>query len=112
MLASQLAMGMEDKPLPERIHFKVTLRRCLEGGIISQRDAEDLDRLMLLRNPLSHYRDVSDKSNVERRAIENNGSAREHLLSDATFAISMVVRLLALPSFRLGDRRTLLDQGD
>lgn len=112
MLASHLAMGMDAKPLPERIHFKATLKRCLDGEVLSQRDVEDLDRLMSLRNPLSHYRDVSDKSNVERRSTDSQRPAREHLLSDATFAISMAVRLLALPSFRLADGRTLLDEDD
>lgn len=112
MLASHLAMGMDAKPLPERVHFKVTLKRCLDEGVIAQRDYEDLDRLMSLRNPLSHYRDVNDKSNLERRAIDTQMPAREHMLSDATFAISMAVRLLALPSFRLGDGRTLLDEDD
>lgn len=109
MLASHLAMGMDAKPLPERINFKATLKRCMAEGVISHRDAQDLERLMSLRNPLSHYREVNDKSNLDRRAIDTQMPAREHLLSDATFAIAMAVRLLALPSFRLDDGRTLLD---
>lgn len=109
MLASRLAMGMDAKPLPKKVRFEQTLKRCQDEGVISERDAEDLERLMSLRNPLSHYRDVNDESNLERRAIHTQKQAREHLVSDATFAISMAVRLLALPSFRLEDGRKLID---
>lgn len=110
MLASHLAMGMDAKPLPKKVRFEQTLKRCLDEGVISKRDAEDLDRLMSLRNPLSNYRNVNDEANLERRAIDTRMPAREHLISDATFAISMAARLLALPSSRLGDGRTLLDE--
>jgi len=109
MLASHLAMGMDSKPLPRKIRFEQTLKRCQDEGVISQREAEDLERLLSLRNPLSHYRDVNDEANLDRRAIHTQMPAREHLVSDATFAISMAVRLLALPSFRVGDGRTLID---
>ena len=110
MLASHLAMGLDSKPLPKKIEFHETLKRCLADGVISARDEEDLRRLMSLRNPLSHYQDVEHPSNLYRRALDTRMPAREHLVRDATFAISMAVRLLALPSFRLGDGRTLLDE--
>jgi hypothetical protein len=42
-------------------------------------------------------------------AYEAQVPTREHLLNDATFAISIAVRLLSLPSFRLNDGRTLAD---
>lgn len=109
MLAAHVATGLDAKPLPKRVRFDQTLDRCLEEGVISARDAEDLTRLMSLRNPLSHYQDVNDPTNLSRRALDARMPAREHLLQDATFAISMAVRLLALRDFRLGDGRTLLD---
>jgi hypothetical protein len=108
MLAAHLAMGLSAEELPERIKFSETLRRCVEDGVIAGRDAEDLRTLMGFRNPLSHYRDVNDPSNIERRALDTRMSAREHLLNDATFAISMAVRLLSLPAFRV-DRGSLPD---
>lgn len=109
MLASHLAMGVDAEPLRPKIRFDQTLKRCLADGVICDRDAEDFERLMALRNPLSHYRGVDDASNVDRRALDTRMPAREHLLNDATFAISMAVRLLALPMFRLGEGRSLLD---
>jgi hypothetical protein len=47
--------------------------------------------------------------NLSRRVIDSQRPAEHHLLSDASFAISMAVRLLALPSFRLSGR-TILDE--
>lgn len=108
MLAAHLAMGLSSKPLPEKIKFPETLRRCLADGVISGREAEDLRRLMQLRNPLSHYRDINDESNLSRRSLDTLTPAQEHLLTDATFAISVAVRLLSLPIFRV-DRRALED---
>ncbi|MGV3569876.1 MAG: hypothetical protein ACO1PB_04690 [Ramlibacter sp.] len=108
MLAAHLAMGLSAKPLPARVEFRQTLTRCVDDGVISKEDAEDLRRLMALRNPLSHYRDINDESNLSRRTLDAQVPARQHLLNDATFAISMAVRLLSLPSFRV-DRRSLED---
>lgn len=108
MLAAHLAMGLSSQPLAEKIKFPETLRRCLADGVISESDAEDLRRLMRLRNPLSHYRDINDESSLSRRTLDTLTPAQEHLLNDATFAISVAVKLLSLPSFRV-DRRSLED---
>jgi hypothetical protein len=70
--------------------------------VISDRDATDLLRLMDLRNPLSHFRDLNDPTNLSRRALSTMEPAEEHLRRDAIFAIGLAVRLLALPPFRLG----------
>jgi hypothetical protein len=103
MLAAHLAIGIHGEKLPNRISFQDTLRRCLERNEITQKDADDLRHLMTLRNPLSHYRSVDDPSNLSRRVLDTMVSAESHLFSDASFAISMAIRLLALPAFRLGD---------
>lgn len=58
---------------------------------------------MNLRNPLTHYRSIDDPSNLSRRVVDSMIPAETHLLTDATFAMSMAIRLLALPAFRLGD---------
>lgn len=102
ILAAHLSIGLDAEDLPERITFQETLKRCLAHGVISETDAADLRRLMGLRNPLSHYRSINDPANLSRRALNENVHAAEHLRRDATFAISMAVRLLALPAFRLG----------
>jgi hypothetical protein len=103
MLAAHLALGIHGEELPNRISFQDTLRRCLARDVITQKDADDLGRLMTLRNPLSHYRSIDDASNLSRRVLNTRVPAESHLRSDASFAISMAVRLLALPAFRLGD---------
>jgi hypothetical protein len=103
LLASHLSLSLTAEELPERITFRETLDRCLAGNVISEADAADLRRLMSLRNPLSHFRSIDDPSNLSRRVLDERQDAEEHLRRDATFAIGMAVRLLALPSFRLGN---------
>jgi hypothetical protein len=100
-LAADLAHRLNAEELPNRIAFRETLRRCLEHGSITKALADDLERLMNLRNPLSHYRGPDDSSNLVRRAINSGVPPDDHLLDDASFAISVAVRLLALPRFRL-----------
>ncbi|TPL01143.1 MULTISPECIES: hypothetical protein [unclassified Mesorhizobium] len=103
MLAAHLALGINGEKLPDRISFQETLRRCVSRNVITQNDSDDLRRLMDLRNPLSHYRSIDDPSNLSRRVLNTMSPADDHLQKDASFAISMAVRLLALPVFRLGD---------
>jgi hypothetical protein len=101
VLAADLAYRLNAEELPNRIAFRETLRRCLEHGSITKALADDLERLMNLRKPLSHYRGPDDSSNLVRRAINSGVPPDDHLLDDASFAISAAVRLLALPRFRL-----------
>jgi HEPN domain-containing protein len=101
VLAADLALALNGDELPKRVSFRETLQRCLSQGSITKLLADDLERLMSLRNPLSHYRGLDDASNLSRRAIDSRTPAVEHLIDDATFAISVAVRLLALPVFRL-----------
>lgn len=103
VLAAHLALDIFGDQVPPRITFDQTLKRCVEKGELTQADSDDLRRLMSLRNPLSHYRDINDPSNLSRRVIDSQLSAHEHLLNDATFAISMAIRLLSMPAFKLGD---------
>ncbi|NKM89312.1 hypothetical protein GFL54_34915 [Rhizobium laguerreae] len=103
ILASYLELGNFDENLPDRITFQETMRRSLLRNIITQQDADDLRKLMNLRNPLSHYRNIDDPSNLTRRVLDTRVPAMTHLRADAGFAISMAIRLLALPTFRLGD---------
>src|ERR1700730_6015346 len=97
LLTSFLHAGLLIDDLPKRVSFAATLRRCREREVISERDATDLRRLMELRNPLSHFRDLDDAANLSRRALSTMEPAVEHLRRDATFAIGLAVRILALP---------------
>ena len=103
ILAAHLTLGLDGEELPDRVSFNDTLNRCVSRDVITPRDADDLRRLMNLRNPLTHYRSIDDPSNLSRRILDTRLPAEMHLLSVATFAMSMAIRLLALPAFRLGD---------
>lgn len=109
VLASHLSMKLDAEQLPPRLQFKDTLKLCIDNGLIREQFAQELRNLMSLRNPLSHYRDINDVANLSRRAIDTAISPHEHLLNDATFAISVAVQLLSLPSFRLDGDRSISD---
>ncbi len=103
VLAAHLSLGLDGERLPDRVSFVHSLTRCLEKEVIAEQDADDLRRLMKMRNPLTHYRSIDDPSNLSRRVVDTQQPAEAHLLTDATFAMSMAIRLLSLPVFRLGD---------
>lgn len=104
MLAAYLNFKIApNDELPRKITFRQTLTLCKDRGILSEVDARDFQRLSDLRNPLSHHRHMDDPSNLSRRALDDRVAGEEHLRRDATFAIGMAVRLLALPSFRIGN---------
>ncbi|WP_017965249.1 hypothetical protein [Rhizobium leguminosarum] len=98
LLASFLEMG---ERLPPRVSFQETLTRSLMTGIIMESDTDDLKKLMRLRNPLSHFRGINDPSNLTRRMLDTGQMVDDHLRGDASFALSVAVRLLSLPSFRV-----------
>lgn len=101
-LAGFLHAVVPSKKLPQRISFSDTLDRCRDERVISAGEAEDLRRLMNLRNPLSHFRNLDDPGNLSRRAISMDTHANDALKQDACFAIGVATRVLALPHFRLG----------
>jgi len=102
LLASFVGLGLSGQELPKKILFAETLKRCKERGVLSEQYVAELKRLMTLRNPLSHFRDINDAENLSHRAMSTQIQPEEHLQRDATFAIGLAVRILALPSFRLG----------
>ncbi|WP_244120666.1 hypothetical protein [Burkholderia gladioli] len=94
-------LTMGGAKLPNRISFQETLTRCVERGVIANEATNDLRRLMSLRNPLSHFRNFDDPTNLSRRVFDTMQPAELHLAGDASFAINVVIRLLALPAFRV-----------
>lgn len=102
LLAAYLHAGLLMDKIPERIQFRETLRLCRERDVISVEDVKDLERLMSLRNPLSHFRHVDDASNLERRSLDGGAHPDVLIRRDADFAISLAARVLAKPAFRLG----------
>ncbi|MEZ5769865.1 MAG: hypothetical protein R3D80_21120 [Paracoccaceae bacterium] len=72
-----------------------TLRRCRERDVISDHDVTDLQKLMELRNPLSHFRHFDDGGNLDRRSLDTGQQAADVVRHDAIFAISLALRMLA-----------------
>ena len=69
LLGSFLHAALLIDDLPKRVSFAETLRRCQDRKVISDRDATDLRRLMELRNPLSHFRDLNDPAGLTGRVL-------------------------------------------
>lgn len=102
LLAAFLHAGLMIDDLPPRIAFRDTLRRCQDRNLISNQDSGDLEGLMSLRNPLSHFRMVNDDQNIDRRAIAAGLRPEALIERDAWFAIGLAVRILTKPQFRFG----------
>jgi hypothetical protein len=101
-LAAYFRLGLNGEDLPPRVSFRSTLDRCKARNILSDAETADLDKLMVLRNRLSHFRDLSDSSDIDRRAMQSGDHPDELLRRDARFAIGVATRILAKPQFRLG----------
>ena len=102
LLAAYLYAGLLIDDIPKCIPFRETLRRCRERDVIDDRDVTDLQKLMVLRNPLSHFRHVDDPGNLDRRLLDARQHSADLIEHDAVFAIGLAVRMLAKPAFRLG----------
>jgi hypothetical protein len=101
ILAAYLDIDINDDRLPRRVAFAETLRRCLDKKVLSSCFASDLQTLMAMRNPLSHFRSMDDPTNLSRRVLDTLEPADAHLRKDATYAMRVAADLLALPTFRL-----------
>lgn len=102
LLASFLHSELMAGDLPRRIKFKDTLKRCKDRDLLNEQDAKELEKLMALRNPLSHFRHVDDESSLDRRSIDGREPFEALIRRDAEFAIGLATRILAKAPFRLG----------
>lgn len=101
LLAGFLHGGLMDE-LPPRIQFAETLRRCRERNLLTDEDVLDLNKLVGLRNPLTHFRHIDDEHNLDRLSLATGRHSGEILSKDAWFAITVASRLLGKEPFRLG----------
>lgn len=99
VLAGMLHAFHED--VPPKVQFSYTLTRCEALGIVENSQIEGLKKLASLRNPLSHFRSVSDGQNLTRRAMAGDELAEDILAHDAHFAMTTVVSLLSSSPFRV-----------
>jgi hypothetical protein len=91
-----------DSDLPDKIQFKETLQRCKSKGFLTDEECVALDRLVKLRNPLMHFRNVNDSGNLLRRSMQAGMPAEDMLEDDASFAIGVAIKVLSKRPFALG----------
>lgn len=90
------------KPLNQRPMLKDLLGHSKEAGVLNERDVENIEKLMELRNPLTHYRDVNDPQNLTRRAMASSVHPEQIIFDDARFAIETIITILGKDSFAIG----------
>jgi hypothetical protein len=109
LLAAFLHGGLMNE-LPSLIKFDETLRRCRVAEILTDQDVIDLKELAALRNPLTHFRNVDDDRNLDRRSIATGRFTSDILSRDAWFAITLASRMMGKQQFRLDDKPTTLSR--
>ena len=80
-----------------------SLQRCRDADILDEEDDNDLRQLMARRNPLTHFRNVDDERNLDRRSISTGRHSSDLLGRDARFALTLASRMLGTAPFRLDD---------
>ena len=70
--------------------------------LLTDEDVIELKKLVSVRNPLTHFRNVDDAHNLDRRSIATGRHAGEILSKDAWFAITLAAGMLVKEPFRLG----------
>jgi hypothetical protein len=111
ILAAQLGLnamsaeirGGTPKQQKLRPEFREIVAACKASNMLTQEDERDLFRLADFRNALAHFRTVNDPSHLDRRAISERRPASMICEDDARFAITLFVRILAKPAFRLDE---------
>jgi hypothetical protein len=101
LLAAHISAGLKAEELPKRVSFKDTIQRCVSRGVFDEPFSRELITMMNIRNPLSHYRDINDPSNLSRRVLDSRIPVVAHLRGDASFALATAIKLLSLPPFWL-----------
>jgi len=86
---AQLASG----PVSRRPQLKELLAKGVEGEVISPKQAEKIEQLATIRNPLVHSRSIDDPSHLDRRVLDQRVHAHSILEADARFALVTIVEL-------------------
>jgi hypothetical protein len=90
------------KPFGVRPTLKQLINHALEAGVLVERDVEDIERLIGMRNPLTHFRDINDPQNLTRRAMENDKHPERIMFEDARFAIATIIGIVGKAQFAIG----------
>jgi hypothetical protein len=90
------------KPLGAQPKIRPMLDHALEAGVLDMQDVDRILRLMDLRNPLVHFRDVNDPKNLTRRAMETGVHHDQIMYEDARFAMSTIISVVGKAQFAIG----------
>lgn len=90
------------KPLKERPQLKELLDHALEAGVLEVKDAENVQRLMAIRNPLTHFRGINDPQNLTRKAMTSGVHPEQIMFEDARFAMATIVAIVGRAQFAIG----------
>lgn len=101
LLASAMALQLDPPSLPNHASARTIRKRSRESGLITEAEERELERLEGLRNPLTHYRDANDPEHIDQQAMAENAYSDAILERNAVFAITLTMRILAKPTFRL-----------
>jgi len=93
------------KRLGGRPKLNDLIAHAVEAEVLSERDVLNIKRLMDLRNPLIHFRDVGDPQNITRRAMSAGKHSNQIMYEDARFAISTIVAVVGKTQFAIGRSR-------
>lgn len=101
LLASELEMRLDPVPVSGKATGKTIRRLSRESGVITAEEDQELERLASLRNPLTHYRGANDPEHIDQQAMQQRSASDAILERDAVFAVTLALRMLAKPPFRL-----------
>ena len=85
----------------DRPQFKQLIDHAIEAGILTNGDVRDIERLVNMRNPLIHFRDVNDPQNLTRRAMQAGKHADQIMFEDARFAIGTIIGVVGKSQFAI-----------
>lgn len=94
LLASELEMRVDPAPVPAKARGQKIRELSRESGVITAEEERELERLALLRNPLTHLRGANDPRHIDQQAMRQRSSGD-------TIAITLAMKVLAKPAFRL-----------
>jgi len=101
LLASELEMRLDPVPVPGKATGKTIRKLSRESGVITAEEDQELELLASLRNPLTHYRGANDPEHIDQQAMQQRSASDAILERDAVFAVTLALRMLAKPPFRL-----------
>lgn len=101
LLASDLDMRLDPVPVSPKATARESRRLSREEGLITSEEVRELERLESLRNPLTHYRKANDPEHIDQQAMRGRIDTDAILERDAEFAITLTMKMLSKPSFRL-----------